>query len=301
MNTTLIIDGGLGRTITAIPALEKFVKKNPNTIVLVYNWVPILFGNKVLSKVSHDALHVKGIFEQIKNTKIMKPEPYYNSDYLNGKINLIDAWNQEINGDKETMPIPKIEVRNDETERASIIRKSYHRKVIAFQPFGSTSVIGDNEVKDNTLRSLDVKTTQAIVKALKQQGYGIWLMVDKNIPFLNATDFINHFPTNIRDVAATIKNCDYFLGIDSSGQHIARAFNMPGTVIMGGTNTTNVTYSDHFNIINDTEDKEYMPYRLTDFDWWMSETLNNEIMNFNDKKIKEITTNILKHIKKTTK
>jgi hypothetical protein len=44
-----------------------------------------------------------------------------------------------------------------------------------------------------------------------------------------------------------------------------------------------------------------MPYRLTDFDWWLSETLNKDCMNFDDKEIKNITSNILKHIKKTTK
>lgn len=298
---TFIIDGGLGRVITAIPALEKYVSKNPNTNILVHGWLPIIFGNKILSKVAEDALQVKGTFDKIKKTTIVRPEPYFNNDYINGRISLMDAWNQEINGDKESMPIPNIYLRKDEIEQGAVIRKSYHRKVIAFQPFGSTADISANGVKDNTLRSLDAKTTQTIVKSLKQQGYGIWLMTDKNIPFLNGTDFINHYPQSIRDVASIIYNCDYFLGIDSSGQHIARVFNKPGSIIMGGTNTKNVTYPDHFNIINDVENKEYMPYRLTEFDWWLSETLNKDIMNFDDKKIKEISTNIVKHIKKTTK
>lgn len=301
MKKTFIIDGGLGRVITAIPALEKYVIKNPETIILVYNWLPILFGNKILSKVSQDALVVKGIFDTIKNSKIVKPEPYYNSDYLNCKISLVDAWNQEINGDKESMGVPKIFLRKDEIEMGAQIRKTYHRKIIAFQPFGSSANIDQNSVKDNSLRSLDVKITQAIVKSLKQQGYGIWLMVDKNVPFLNGSDFINLYSQNIREIAAIMYNCDYFLGIDSAGQHLARAFDKPGSIIMGGTNVKNVTYPDHFNILNNYEDKEYMPYRLTDFDWWLSETLNKDVMNFDDKKIKEITSNILKHIKKTTK
>lgn len=298
---TLIIDGGLGRVITAIPALEKYVTKNPNTVILIYQWLPIIFGNKILSKVSYDALHVKGLFDLIKDTKIIKPEPYYNTDYLNGKISLLDAWNQEINGDSESMPVPNIVLRNDEIQQASQLRRTYHRKVIAFQPFGSTAVIDENGVKDNSLRSLDHKTTQQIVKALKLQGYGIWLMTDKNIPFLNGTDFISYYTQNIREVAAAINHCDYFLGVDSSGQHLARAFNKPGTIIMGGTNTKNVTYPDHFNILNDNEERVYMPYRLTDFDWWLSETLNKDCMNFDDKEIKNMTCNILKHIKKTTK
>jgi ADP-heptose:LPS heptosyltransferase len=301
MKTSFIINGGLGRVITSIPALEKYVTRNPETYVLVYAWAPIIMGNKILTKHVYDAYSVKGMFDIIKHTRIQQPEPYYNSDYLNGRISLADAWNQEINADTEPMPIPRIVLRKDELVNGQQIRKNYYRKIIAFQPFGSTANITDKEVADNTKRSLSINTTRSLVKFLKKQGYGIWLMTDKNIPFLEASDFINYYTQNVREVAAALHACDYFLGIDSSGQHLARSFDIPGTIIMGSTNTRNVTYADHFNIYNDVPDRAYMPYRLTDHDWWISETLNENIMEFDDKRIKDLCNNVLKHLRKTTK
>lgn len=300
MKYTIIIDGGLGRVITSIPALEKFVIKNPDTNIIVYGWAGIIMGNKFLSDKIFDN-NTKGIYCKIKDTKILKPEPYFNSDYLNGKISLIQAWNQEINGCNELLDVPKIHLKTEEIRKFSSYRQTYHRKIIAFQPFGSTANIQDNSVTDNTLRSLDVNTTKGIVAAIKKQGYGIWLITDKSIPFLNGTDFIQAWPTSDREMAAMMHHCDYFIGIDSSGQHIARSLNKPGTVIMGGTNTINTTYPDYFNIVNDRPDKTYMPYRVAEFDWWLSETINNDIMVFDDKKIKQICSDILKHIKKTCK
>ena len=70
---------------------------------------------------------------------------------------------------------------------------------------------------------------------------------------------------------------------------------------MGGTNSTNTTYPDHFNILNDDPNKTYMPYRLGDFDWWLSEVLNDDVFDISDSDLKLLGKNILKHIVKTTK
>lgn len=297
-SNTLIIDGGLGRVITAIPALEKFVKKNPDSIIITYGWTAALFGNKILSNKILDSA-TKNLYERIKDTKIYKPEPYFNSDYLNGKISLADAWNQEINGDREKMPIPKLYVKKDEVRRTQV--KKLGKKVIAFQPFGSTAEVKDNEVIDGTYRSLNVKFCKEIISALRNEDYTIWLMTDKVVPFIKEHEVLNYFPKDLREVVAAVSQCDYFLGIDSSGQHIARAFNIPGSVIMGGTNTTNVTYPDFFNIVNDRENRSYMPYRVAEFDWWLSEIYNDKIMDFTDQEMKLMAKDIVRHIKKTSK
>lgn len=298
MKTTLLIDGGLGRVITAIPALEKYVERNPDTYIITYFWTPILWGNKKLRNNIFDS-STKGNFDKIKTTKILKPEPYFNNDYLHGKISLADAWNQEINGDKETMGIPKLYVSHSDLNKVSALKKTYYSKIIAFQPFGSTAQIVDNKVIDTTLRSLNEKTTKEIVKRLKKENYGIFLITDKQIPFLNASDFIQYNASDIRELAAAISLCDYFVGIDSSGQHIARSLNIPGSVIMGGTNSTNISYPDYFHMINDDPNKTYMPYRIAEFDWYLSEIENDKVLDFSDTEIKQICNDIVKNIKKT--
>lgn len=300
MKKTLIIDGGLGRVITAIPALEKFVENNPDSIILTYQWTPIFWGNKKLNRNIYDT-STKGIFDIIRYTKIIKPEPYYNSEYLQGKIHLIDAWNQEINNSNDKLPLPKIYLTKAELESMSFIRNNYYTKIVALNPFGSTAQIDNNKIKDNTHRSLNKETIEKIVKLLKDEGYGIWLMSDRPVPFLDYNNFIGVGSNNVREVLGLLYHCDYFIGIDSCGQHMARILNIPGSIIMGGTNSTNVTYNDHFNVLNDRNDKEYMPYRLTDFDTMLSELANEGIMDFTDKELHLMCKSIKKHILKTTK
>lgn len=301
MKTTIIIDGGLGRLLTAVPALEKYVEKYPETIIVIYGWTSILWGNKKLSNNIYDS-NTKGLLNLIKSTKIIKPEPYYNSAYLSGQINLIDAWNQEINCDNIKLDIlPQIYLTNTEIQSMSYIRNNYYTKIIAFQPFGSTAFINDKDVNDSTLRSLNTKTTKYLIKLLKDEGYGLWLMYDKTVPFLDRNDFINAGSNNIRETIALLYHCDYFIGIDSSGQHIARSLNIPGSVIMGGTNAINVTYPDYFNILNNKLDKSYMPYRIAEFDYWLSELNNTNILNFTDKELHILGKNIVKHINRTVR
>lgn len=296
---TLLIDGGIGRVITAIPSLEKFVQKNPDSIIVTYGWTPLIWGNKILKNNIVDNM-TKGLLDRIKETKVIKPEPYFNNDYINGRINLADAWNQEINNDNEKMPIPKLYLSQKELFENSKF-KTNKNKIVAFQPFGSSATIYDNSVQDGTYRSLNVETTKAIVKALKKENYDILLLVDKQIPFLSAEDFIPHYSMNIRDIVASIACVDYFLGIDSAGQHIARTFNKPGSVIIGGTDPVNISYPDHFNLINYDINRTYMPYRLAEFDWWLGEIENADIMEFSKDKIEEICKNIIDHIKKSSK
>lgn len=299
MQSTLMIDGGLGRVICSIPALERFVEKNPDTIIITYFWTSILWGNKLLAPRVFDN-NTKGMLDRIRHSRITKPEPYYNNDYINQKINLIDAFNQEINGNNDHMPIPKIYLSRAELENGKKVRKNKTRKVIGLQPFGSTGNITEEGCTDNTARSMNRITIQTLVRRLRQENYDIYLLVDKNIPFLNKDDFLDHYPNQIRDIAATIANCDYFIGIDSSGQHIARCFNIPGTVLIGGTSTINISYPDFFNIIEAPGEKSYMSYRLCEFDYWLAEIENSSCMDYDKDQAKKITDNILNHIKKTT-
>jgi ADP-heptose:LPS heptosyltransferase len=300
MKTTLIIDGGLGRVITAIPALEVYVENNPDTIILTNFWTSLFWGNKKLTKHVFD-VSTKGIFDVIKYTKIVKPEPYHNSDYLQGKIHLMDAWNVEINNSTDKLPIPKIYLTKTELNNMSFIRNNYYTKIIAFQPFGSTAAFDQSGVLDNSQRSLNRETTEKIIKMLKDEGYGIWLMSDKVVPFLDYSNLMGVGSSNLREVFGLLYHCDYFLGIDSCGQHMSRALNIPGTVIMGGTNTINVTYPDYFNILNHRDDREYMPYRIAEFDTALSELSNHDIMDFTDKEIHLMCKNIKKHIAKTVR
>ena len=52
MNTTFIIDGGAGRVINSIPALEKYYKLNPEDDfnIIVHGWESVFWSNSKLQK-----------------------------------------------------------------------------------------------------------------------------------------------------------------------------------------------------------------------------------------------------------
>ena len=297
MKTTIIIDGGLGRQITAIPALEKYVKKNPDTIIISHFWTQIVYGNPILQDKIYD-VSTKGLFDIVKDSKIIRPEPYYNTDYINGRINLIDAFNQEINQDNEKLSIPKLYLTYVELEIGRNKIQPNHQKVLCFQPFGSTANFSKDSVIDTSIRSLTKDAMLHIIHRMKKANIKVALYDDRQIPFLNYDDVLNMGQGSCRDWAGVIANCHYFLGVDSSGQHIARTFNIPGVVIIGGTNANNISYPDHFTIIekDNAINKKYMSLRLCDFDYKMSEFYNGDLMNFDKNDIDQICDLVINNI-----
>jgi len=288
MKTTFIIDGGLGRQITAIPALEKYVKNNPDTIIISHFWNPIVWGNPILSEKIFDTQQ-KGLFNMIKDSKILKPEPYYNTNYINGRISLADAFNEEINGDNEKMPSPKIYLSKLEMQIGRMRSRQKQGKVLVFQPFGSSASIRQDCVLDGSVRSFDMHQCLYLFEKFKRAGINIALFDDRDIPFIDKKDILQIDKCSMRDWAAIIANSDFFFGIDSSGQHIARCFDIRGLVVVGGTNAVNVTYPDFFTIVeSDIPKSSYMCMRLCDFDYKISEIENGYSMDFTNADLDKI-------------
>ena len=96
-------------------------------------------------------------------------------------------------------------------------------------------------------RSLSLSSYMNIVDAL-QKKYNVIYMGE----FMEVEDKTFKVQTQLRQWAAIIEAADYFIGCDSVGQHMARAFDKPGTVILGSTFAENITYPDHFQILQKT-------------------------------------------------
>jgi ADP-heptose:LPS heptosyltransferase len=290
-----VIDGGLGRQISAIPALEKFVEDNPNGIIVSYFWSQIFWGNKKLTKNLFDS-QTKGLFERLKDTKIIKPEPYHNNNFINRRISLAQAFNEEINGTKEIVEKPRLYFSKAELNAVQQ-NLDFSKKIVVFQPFGSETRFQNNDVIDPSARSLNVKTTQAILDRLKKEGYQVLIFENRDFPCIDEKEFPFMKNLNYRESAAVIANCDYFIGVDSSGQHIAYATDKPGTTFFGGTNPVSFGYPDYFSIFQKDGDYDYSYPRLFEFDNWMQNLDNADIMEYDDEEVKEICDIIVEDIK----
>ena len=173
-------------------------------------------------------------------------------------------------------------------------------KTIVIQPFGRSSQMGSGIVYDPSSRSVEQNTFIDLVGELSKD-YNILYMGEHQLNVVNVPLFQPQEQLPLRIWAAIIEASDYFIGCDSVGQHIAYAFDTPGTVILGSTFGINVTYPEYFNIIErDTETKVYSPIRIAGYGCEEADRLNDPLMDFTADELKSMIKNIQDHIKKTT-
>jgi len=303
------LDGGAGRVICALPALEKYAKKNPDKDfnIIVGGWDSLTYGNRLLQDKTY-SMDVKGIFNLlIKDNQIIHPEPYLLWEYYNQKCSLVEGFDKIINetDDHSDLDPPKLYLnKTEEKGAANIIAQveSQQNKsiTIVIQPFGRSARVDNGDIIDDSTRSLEQDVYQKLVKKLSQK-YNIIFMGDPEfVQVVSQEDTISEKPQipDIRAWAAIIEASDYFIGCDSMGQHMARAFDIPGTVILGSTYAENITYADYFQIIeNENVKKTYSPIRAVGFDSHLADRLNDGLMNFDDDQINQIYNKIVKDIK----
>lgn len=311
MKKIFFIDGGAGRVIAAIPALLKYNRLNPNTewSVLVSIWDSLFWGIPELQDRIYN-LDTKGVFDNVVKHAdiIVTPEPYRNPAYFRQEISLVQAFDREVNGvtDHSDLGAPTMVFNKQETAVAiktikNIKDSQKKQKTIIFQPFGRGANIDfdTNQIADEESRSL---SSTDYVKLTKKLGMKYNLIFFGEPEFQLKEDTISaKFTCDLRQWGALIKSADYFIGCDSSGQHIARAVGTPGTVIFGSTFPINTSYPDYFNIIEKAGAKKYSPIRITGLDVSLANRLNESFMNFTDKELNDVYLSIIADIEKKVK
>lgn len=312
MDKAFFINGGAGRMICAIPALEKYAENNPkeNFIIVAEGWMEIFASSpKLRDRVFH-VMHNRLFEDHLKNMEIVSPEPYRVWEYYNQKCNLIQAFDILINGHEKLLPA-NTKVSMDLSKKEQVdghnvvndVRKVKNKeKVIVFQPFGSTVTQQSNFIFDTSGRSFELSDTIKLINELKND-YGIILM--SQIPVeASVNDQSVAWPQNIgiRQWMGIINAADYFLGCDSLGQHIAYALNKPSTVVIGATYPENISYQDdnNFQIVDiGKEKRRYQPIRITMDE--MSDRNNEALMVLKENDFKNIVDSIKQRIGGGTK
>ena len=305
MRKIFVIDGGAGRVIAAIPALEKYVMNHPDEDVkiIIFGWDNLLWGNSLLQDITFNA-DTKGIFDLfIKDADvIVTPEPYRVPDYFNQKLSLAEAFDFEINGTKNHSDLPKLKLHTNKAEEknaanliADVKAQQKKNKTIVIQPYGRSARVDRGDVIDDSSRGLDSGAYLSLVKKLSTK-YNLILFAERD--FWSPDDSYTFKPEmDLRMWSAVIDSADYFIGCDSVGQHMARAFDKPGTVFIGSTYAINVSYPDWFQIIEkEGVPKKYSPIRLCGLDGHLSDRYNDKLMDYSEDEIDEVFMKIVKDI-----
>jgi hypothetical protein len=296
-STTFLINGGAGRIICAIPALEKYQRLNPDDDfkILILGWETLLWGHPTLQARTF-SLAQKGNFDIVKKTKLVAPEPYYSYGYYNQELSMAEAFDELINHTDDHSDLDKPNVYVNEYEKLKIQevisqykKQTGKKKTLVLQPYGSSVEIVNGTVIDSTNRSLRQENYYSLVQQLSSE-FLIFYFGEQR--FRHPNDYTSVSLDNAMDLRiwlALISECDYFLGVDSLGQHMARALNKKGLVIMGSTFETNVSYPNYFKFYrNKNKNPTYVPIRITDSDSFLLNRFNDGIMDFDDSDISKI-------------
>lgn len=311
MKKVFMIDGGAGRVIAAIPALERYVLSHPeeDINIVVFGWDNLFWGNQLLQDITF-SVDTKGLFDNVfKNADIVvSPEPYKVPDYYNQKISIAQAFDLEINGNistKENDNVARLYTNKAEEKAAANFIfdvKSEQKKdiTIVVQPFGRGAREDRGVIIDDSSRGLDSSAYLKLVKKLSTK-YNLILFAEKAF-HLPEDKYTAKPELDLRMWMSVIDCADYFVGCDSVGQHMARCCNKPGTVLLGSTFAVNVTYPDWFNIYEKQGvDKKYSPIRVCGFDSHLADRYNDRCMEFSDDEIEEMFLSIVEDIENKVK
>ncbi len=307
MRKSFFINGGAGRVLCSLPGLEWYQQNVDKDVVIIAEaWNELFLVNKNLR---HNVwpLGAKGLWDKIRDTELISPEPYRLNAYFNQRCNMIQAFDMLVNDLTEVpeskdinLDINKVDQIHGHSMCDKIKMQTGKEKIVVFQPFGSGAKQDGRFIFDSSGRSFELRDVYRIIDKLTEH-YAVVIMSSIQLPppeKPNASVVIPN-ETNLLQWMGIVNACDYFVGCDSMGQHYAHALNKPATVVIGSTFPENITYPGNkdFTVIDAGKEKrQYMPFRVT-MDWAL-ERDNEDLMIFEDDVFDEIISSVIKKLGK---
>lgn len=299
------LNGGAGRMVCSIPALEKYQEESGDTdfIVVCEGGTDVFKGHPTLDSHVYDNWHKNLFKEKLITRDVVTPEPYRVWEYYNQQCSLAQAFDIELNSKgvrelpKPTLRLSKDELLSGRQLISEVKAKLKKEKVIVFQPFGRSIQHIDSTFVDQSARSFEYKDIKTIIKRLQVENFAVILMGEFSLDLKDEKlkdEIAQPQNVNIRTWASIIKYSDHFLGCDSLGQHLAYVVDTQSTVVIGATFPINVSYPDkkNVNILDMGEiTREYSPIRIVQDE--RVDRANEGIMAMDDKIVDVVINTIL--------
>lgn len=290
MKKVVMIDGGIGRVMCAVPAIEKLAKSHE--VVVVTHWIDVFLNNTSVSRLYHPTFPY--LFDDVvKGNELVNPEPYHMPAYYDHGCHLIEAFEAAMLGGRileDDERLPKLYLSKEEANggRSTIeqLRKEHKRPVICIQPF--SAAYSKETCADPTLRSMSEPLLQMIVQQIDATflNFGLHPINDpKVINFNEELGLRKHF--------SMVAHADYCIGIDSVMTHVAAAFGRVGTFFYGSTSPKQLGYERFQNIARAGYPKGHQSFRIP-----TNPMLNSGAMDWTEQEIDSCIHAIMEHMKK---
>ena len=256
--------GGIGKNVMATAVINGLKNKEPEKPIVVVSPYPEIFlHNPNVYRVFRSGAtpyfwedYIKG-----RNSTIFKQDPYNETSHIYGKTHLVETWSKLCG--VESIFNMSLHLTPREIENFINKYKFDWEKTVIFQPFGGGELSSDYD----WARDIPKIEAQQIVNILGSMGYTIiHIKNDKNAK-LDGVVEITNLP--MRELIGLIMLSKHRILIDSCGQHIAAALNLPSTVCWVANKPEVFGYSIHDNIVAavDSGFRHEIDGYLQKYDW----------------------------------
>lgn len=261
------IEGGLGKHIAAT-AVAKCIKNNhpDRELIIVCAYPSVYLNLDFVSRVYRIGTtpYFYRDFINEKDSLIFKHEPYFTTEHIHKKMNLIENWcklyNLEYNGEE-----PEIIFNKRELQKLTKMWSPSGKPILVIQSNGGVYT-QDSGLPYRWTRDMPFPILQSVVERYSDT-HQILQVSRPGSPIAVGATPVNH-ELNTMELLSILLTSDKRLLIDSSLQHAAAALRLPSTVLWLGTSPKLFGYDIHDNIVANIPENQKLPDSyLFDYDF----------------------------------
>ena len=245
-----IIEGGIGRSVFFTALIPKLAGDEKIIVMSAY---PDIFENNphVYRSMSRGVPFSWNDVIKNSENQVMFRDPYFNDEFIKGKIHVIEAWCKEFGIDYDPAMRPKLYLPKHVKNAAKQFKKENGNFIIIQFTCGQSPLGANLEAPffyQGFERIYPLEQSQELVKLIKKK-YPSLSILNFSIPnegpnlegsFRIQADYLFY--------AAALQEASGFIGVNSSLTHMAAAVDAPGVVLWGGSNPDQWGYPEHINL-----------------------------------------------------
>jgi hypothetical protein len=243
MNIIFSINGGIGKCIMATAVCSAIKKKYPNSNLIVVSGYPDVFINNPNVYRNYAFGNTSYFYDEYvrdKEVKVFVNDPYLTTDYVKQDTHLIKLWCEmfDISYNEEK---PEIHLTAREIKFFSS-KFVEDRPIMVLQANGGSG----SELKYSWARDIPYDLCQKVIDTFANE-YAIYVIGREDQAKYNNT---KHATASFREICVLMGLSSKRLLIDSFGQHLAMALNLPSVVCWIANKPQVFGYDIHTNVVS---------------------------------------------------
>lgn len=249
MDIIFNINGGIGKCIAATAVCEAIKKKYPTSKLVVVSAYPEVFITNPhvnRSLMINSLSYFYSDYIEGKDILVFSQDPYLETAFIKQEEHLIKTWCEMFdvpyNGESPKIYLTEEEINN------------FSKKYVSDKPILLLQSNGGAHMQQNPYswaRDIPEVIVKSVIKEFSSKYLIAHVRRDNQPAYDNTTPVIDNF----RSIAVLFMMSHKRLLMDSFGQHLAAALNLPSTVLWIANKPQVFGYEIHDNIIANPETK----------------------------------------------